>query len=66
MKQKHFGTRFEDFLAEDGILEDCQAAAIEFKIADALKKSELERDLTNVEASERPEDELSRDDRPPE
>jgi len=32
MKRKHIGSRFEDFLAEDGIFEECRAAAIRFKI----------------------------------
>ena len=37
MKRKHLGSKFEDFLAEDGILEDCRASAIKFKIARELQ-----------------------------
>jgi hypothetical protein len=28
MKQKHSGSKFGDYLAQDGILEECRAAAI--------------------------------------
>ena len=38
MKQKHLGSKFEDFLAEEGILEEGRAAAIKFKIARELEK----------------------------
>ena len=37
MKRKHLGSGFEDFLAEDGILEECRASAIKFKIAHELE-----------------------------
>ena len=39
MKQNHLGSNFEDFLAEDGILEECRASAIKFKIAHELAKA---------------------------
>ncbi len=39
MKRKHFGSKFEGFLAQDGILEECRAAAIKFKIARELEKA---------------------------
>lgn len=37
MKNKRTGSRFEDFLAQEGILRDCRAAAIGFKIAHERK-----------------------------
>ncbi len=49
MKRKHLGSRFEDFLAEDGILEECRAAAIKFKIARELEKAMSERRITKAE-----------------
>ena len=39
MKRNHLGSNFEDFLAEDGILEECRASAIKFKIAHELAKA---------------------------
>jgi len=51
MKRKHLGSRFEDFLAEDGILEDCRAAAIKFKIAGELQKAMRERNLSKAEVA---------------
>jgi predicted XRE-type DNA-binding protein len=49
MKRKHFGANFEDFLAEDGILEECRAAAIKFKIAYELEKVMNERNISKAE-----------------
>lgn len=44
-KKKHHGSNFEDFLAEDGLLEDCRFAAIKTvlaaQIADAMAKQGL-------------------------
>jgi antitoxin HicB len=53
MKKKHIGSRFEDFLAEEGLLEECRASAIKFKIAHELAKAMSERDLTKVELAKR-------------
>jgi plasmid maintenance system antidote protein VapI len=53
MKQKHVGSRFEDFLAEGGILEECRASAIKFKIAHELAKAMSARDLTKAELAKR-------------
>lgn len=53
MKQKHRGSKFEDFLAEEGILEDCRASAIKFKIARELQKAMDERNLTKSEIARR-------------
>jgi antitoxin HicB len=49
MKRKHVGTRFEDFLAQDGILEQCRAAAIKFKIAHELEKTMRERRMSKAD-----------------
>ena len=53
MKQKHLGSQFEDFLAEEGILEECRAAAIKFKIAHELAKAMNKRNLTKAEVAKR-------------
>jgi antitoxin HicB len=49
MKSKHIGSRFEDFLAEEGILEECRASAIKFKIAHELQKAMAQQDLTKAD-----------------
>lgn len=49
MKRKHLGSRFEDFLAEDGILEECRASAIKFKIAHELERAMSERKISKAE-----------------
>jgi len=53
MKRKHLGSNFEDFLAEDGILEDCRAAAIKFKISRELKKIMNEHNISKAEIAKR-------------
>jgi antitoxin HicB len=53
MKRRYLGSKFEDFLAEDGILEDCRAAAIKFKIAHELEKAMLEQKITKAEIARR-------------
>lgn len=53
MKRKYLGTKFEDFLAEDGILEECRAAAIKFKIAHELEKAMAEQNITKAEIAKR-------------
>jgi antitoxin HicB len=53
MKQKHIGSKFEDFLADEGILEECRAAAIKFKIARELEKAMNERKITKAEMAKR-------------
>lgn len=49
MKRKHIGSNFEDFLAEDGILEACRAGAIKFKIAHELEKIMNDRNLSKAD-----------------
>ena len=53
MKRKHLGSNFEDFLAADGILEECRATAIKFKIAHELEKAMLEQNISKAEMAKR-------------
>lgn len=53
MKRKHLGSKFEDFLAEDGILESCRAAAIKFKISRELEKIMDEKNISKAEIAKR-------------
>jgi len=53
MKRKHLGSKFEDFLAEDGLLEECRAAAIKFKLAHELEKAMSEQNLSKAEIAKR-------------
>jgi antitoxin HicB len=53
MKQEHLGSRFEDFLAGEGILEECRASAIKFKIARELAEAMSARHLTKAEVAKR-------------
>jgi predicted XRE-type DNA-binding protein len=53
MKRKHLGSKFEDLLAEDGILEECRASAIKFKIARELAKAMNEQNISKAEIAKR-------------
>jgi len=53
MKQKHMGSKFEDFLAEDGILEECRASAIKFKIAHELAKAMTAGNISKANIAKR-------------
>jgi antitoxin HicB len=53
MKRKHIGSRFEDFLAEDGILEQCRASAIKFAIAHELEKAMRQQNISKAEVAKR-------------
>ena len=53
MKQKHIGSNFEEFLAEEGILEECRAAAIKSKIAHELEKAMREQKLSKAQIAKR-------------
>jgi antitoxin HicB len=53
MKKKHLGSKFEDFLAEEGILEECRASAIKFKIARELEKIMGEQKISKAEIARR-------------
>lgn len=47
--RKNRGSSFEDLLAEDGILEECRAAAIKFKISHELEKAMRQRRISKVQ-----------------
>ena len=53
MKRKNVGSNFEDFLAEDGLLEDVQAAAIKAVFAEELKGAMTANGITEVELARR-------------
>ncbi len=53
MKQKHLGSRFEDFLEEEGILEECRASAIKFKLSYELGKAMDQQKITKGEMAKR-------------
>lgn len=53
MKRKHVGSKFEDFLAEDGILEECRAAAIKFMLAAELQKAMQQQHISKSEMAKR-------------
>ena len=53
MKRKHLGSKFEDFLAEDGILEECRASAIKFKIARELEGAMKKQNISKAEMAKR-------------
>lgn len=53
MKQKHLGTNFEDFLAEEGILEECRATAIKFKISRELERAMNKQKISKAQIAKR-------------
>jgi antitoxin HicB len=53
MKKKHLGSRFEDFLENEGILEECRASAIKFKLAHELEKAMSQQQVSKAEMAKR-------------
>jgi antitoxin HicB len=53
MKKKHLGSRFDDFLDEQGILGECRASAIKFKLAHELEKAMNKQNITKAEMAKR-------------
>lgn len=53
MKKQHIGSRFEDFLAGDGMLEECRAAAIKHSIARELEDAMKRRRISKTEMARR-------------
>jgi antitoxin HicB len=53
MKKKHLGSKFEDFLEQEDILEECRASAIKFKIAHELEKAMTQRKMSKAEMAKR-------------
>jgi antitoxin HicB len=53
MKKKHLGSNFDDFLESEGMLEECRASAIKFKLALELKKAMGRQNITKAEMAKR-------------
>ena len=53
MKKKHLGSKFEDFLEVEGILEECRASAIKFKLARELEKAMSQQKISKAEMAKR-------------
>ncbi len=53
MNKKHIGSKFEDFLEEEGMLEECRASAIKYKLAHELKKAMGQQNITKAEMAKR-------------
>jgi antitoxin HicB len=53
MKNKHVGANFDNFLQEEGILEETQAVAVKRAIAFQIKKIMLEKKITKAEMTRR-------------
>jgi DNA-binding Xre family transcriptional regulator len=53
MKKKHLGSAFDDFLEQEGILEDCRATAIKFKIALEMGKAMSQKKISKAEMAKR-------------
>jgi predicted XRE-type DNA-binding protein len=49
MANPHEGSNFDDFLSEEGILEECEAVAIKRIIAEQLQRLTQERHLSKSE-----------------
>ena len=53
MKKKHIGSKFDDFLESQGMLEECRASAIKFKLAHELKKTMVQQSISKSELAKR-------------
>lgn len=53
MTNPHRGSEFEDFLAEEGILEECSTAAIKFMVAHELHQKMEREKLSKSEVARR-------------
>lgn len=53
MKHKHIGSNFDQFLSDDGILEECRASAIKFMIARELQKAMEKQHISKTEMARR-------------
>jgi len=53
MKKKHLGSKFDDFLEQQNMLEECRASAIKFKISQELEKAISQRKITKAEMARR-------------
>jgi DNA-binding Xre family transcriptional regulator len=53
MKNKHIGSNFDDFLAEEGLLAEAQTVAVKRVIAYQVEQMMKEQNLTKTEMSRR-------------
>jgi antitoxin HicB len=53
MKNKHRGSSFDDFLKEEGLLEECNAEAVKRVIAFQLEKELKKQKLTKTQLAKR-------------
>jgi predicted XRE-type DNA-binding protein len=53
MKKRHLGSKFDDFLEQEGMLEECRAVAIKFKISHELEKAMSRQKLSKAEMAKR-------------
>ena len=53
MKNKHLGSKFDDFLKEENLYDETQAAAIKRVIAFQIKKAMDKKQISKKEMSER-------------
>lgn len=53
MKNKHIGSNFDDFLKEEGLLEEAQAAAIKRVIAFRIQQIMKNKHITKTEMTQR-------------
>ena len=53
MNKKHLGSRFDDFLEEQGLLEESRAAAIKFKLAHELRRAMAKEKITKAALAKR-------------
>jgi antitoxin HicB len=53
VKKRHLGSRFEDCLNDEGILEECRASAIKFKLAHELEKAMSQQKISKAEMAKR-------------
>ncbi len=53
MKRKHIGSKFEDFLEEENMLQECRAAAIKSLMARELEKTMHQQRISKVEMARR-------------
>ena len=52
-KRKHRGSKFEDFLAEEGLLEDCRVEAVKAQLAQALAQYMAAKRISKSELAQR-------------
>lgn len=53
MKNQHLGTNFDDFLAEEGLLDEIEATAIKRVIAYQIEQEMNKQGLTKVEMAQK-------------